>query len=78
MDKREIIQKAITDIESRWKSGIVARSQVAEITGGALSPKSLANMDSQGIGPSEKFMVGRQVCYPLLAFLKWLEETQCK
>ena len=72
MDKKEAISQVVKGIEARWKSNVVARSQVGEITGGALSPKSLANMDSKGEGPDGRFLMGRQTVYPLPSFLTWL------
>ena len=42
-----------------------------ELTG--ISPRSLANLDYQGRGPSERVLVGRVVGYPRRAFVKWLE-----
>ena len=42
-----------------------------ELTG--MSPKSLANLDYQGRGPSERVLVGRVIGYPRRAFVKWLE-----
>ncbi len=77
MQKKEAIAEVIKGIEARWRSNVVARSQIAEITGGGLSPKSLANLDSQGLGPEGRFRMGRQTVYPLPAFLTWLE-GQCK
>ena len=42
-----------------------------ELTG--MSPRSLANLDYQGEGPSERALVGRVIGYPRQALVKWLE-----
>ena len=61
------------DMVVRWKAPIVARVQVEAFTGGAISEKYLANLDSQGLGPEGRFRIGRKVVYPTDKFVKWLE-----
>lgn len=55
-----------------WKSPIIARVQVEAFTGGAISEKYLANLDSQGLGPAGRFRIGRKVVYPTAELVKWL------
>lgn len=43
------------EMAARWPSSIVARAEVKKFTGGGISPKTLANADSKGIGPEERF-----------------------
>lgn len=56
----------------RWKAPIVARTEAPTFTGGAISEKYLANLDSQGLGPAGRFYIGRKVVYPTGEFVKWL------
>ena len=56
----------------RWGSELVARAQVGKFSGGAISPKTLANADSSGVGPAERILIGRNVVYPVAAFIEWL------
>ena len=56
-----------------WPSPIIARTESRAFTGGAISEKYLANLDSQGLGPEGRFRVGRKICYPTSEFVKWLE-----
>jgi hypothetical protein len=42
-----------------------------ELTG--MSPRSLANMDCRGGGPTERVIVGRVVGYPRKSLIEWLE-----
>jgi hypothetical protein len=42
---------------------IVTRKKAAEITGGLVTSKVLANCDAAGIGVGEKIYVGKQVGY---------------
>jgi len=58
----------------RWPAPIVARTEIRFFTGGALSEKYLANLDSRGLGPAGRFRVGRKVCYPTSELVKWLAE----
>jgi len=53
---------------------VLARKDVSRYLGGIISPKTLANLDSLGEGPSGRFKVGRTVVYPTAALLMWLEE----
>ena len=57
----------------RWPSAWVARTQVERFTGGIISEKYLANLDSQGRGCPGRVRVGRKVCYPVHEFIRWLE-----
>lgn len=52
---------------------IIPRIRVGELTGGAIAPQTLANLDSQGRGPAGAFLLGRKLCYPREEFLSWLE-----
>jgi len=52
---------------------IIPRTRVGELTGGAIAPQTLANLDSQGRGPAGAFLLGRKLCYEREAFMTWLE-----
>lgn len=56
----------------RWPSALVARTESARFSGGAISEKYLANLDSQGRGPKNRVKVGRKVCYPTVELARWL------
>jgi len=56
----------------RWKSPIVARTEIETFTGGAIKEKYIANMDSAGLGPPGRFRVGRKVVYPVSELVEWL------
>lgn len=51
---------------------IVLRHKVAEYTGGAVQPKTLANHDSAGTGPKKRYLINRHVAYHRDDFLDWL------
>ena len=57
-----------------WPSPFVARQEVERFTGGIVNPKYIANLDSQGLGPEGRIRVGRKIAYPVIEFIKWLEE----
>ena len=57
---------------TRWPSSIVARAEIKNFTGGAISPKTVANADSEGRGPANRLVVGRRVCYPVADLIAWL------
>lgn len=52
---------------------IIARKRVAYFTGGAVSPKKLANDDSRSKGPLVRQLIGDSVVYPTPFFLAYLE-----
>jgi hypothetical protein len=58
----------------KWPSGIVARSEISAFTGGAVCPGTLANADCEGVGPKDRFRIGRKVVYPAAAVVEWLKE----
>lgn len=58
----------------RWPAPIVSRTEVQMFTGGAISEKYLANLDSRNLGPEGRFHIGRKVVYPVHEFVKWLKQ----
>lgn len=52
----------------------IARSKVSTYFGGAISSKTMANLDSLGRGPEGAFKVGRTVVYPTESLLEWLQQ----
>jgi hypothetical protein len=64
-------------MKERWPSAIVARERVEDFTGGLINRRTLANLDSQGIGPAIRIRCGRKVGYEINSFVAWLEE-RCK
>ncbi len=59
---------------SKWPSAIIARAEVGRFTGGGISASTLANADSEGTGPKNRFFVGRRVCYPVSSLIEWLRD----
>jgi len=57
----------------KWSCPFVARQEIRVFTGGAVSEKTMANLDSQGEGPEGRFRIGRKVLYPVENLIKWLE-----
>ena len=70
----EDAKRAIQACADAWPSKIVARSKIAEFTGGVITAGSLANLDSQGLGVPGSFLIGRQTCYPVENVVAWLIE----
>jgi hypothetical protein len=54
-----------------WPSQIVARTEIRDFTGGAISEKYIANLDSVGQGPP-RFRLGRKVVYKTGDLVDWL------
>ncbi len=50
----------------------VTREVAAQKLGGALTARTLSNLDAAGKGP-RKVRIGKKVCYPRSDFLEWLK-----
>lgn len=48
------------------------RVAVGRLTAGIIHPKTMANLDSLGLGPSKRWRVGRRVFYERDSFIEWL------
>jgi hypothetical protein len=57
----------------RWKSAWVSRQEIGSFTGGVVSEKYMANLDSRGLGPKGRIRVGRKIAYPVTELVAWLE-----
>jgi len=57
-----------------WPSEIIARTEIKVFTGGLISPKYIANLDSKGEGPSGRIKSGRKTGYQKRSFVQWLRE----
>ncbi|HCC53485.1 MAG TPA: hypothetical protein DEQ20_00950 [Desulfobulbaceae bacterium] len=62
----------LAHLAEKWPSSLVARRLVSDFTGGLMSEKYLANLDSLGLGPS-RVKVGRLVAYRVIDLIAWLE-----
>ncbi len=59
-----LIHEAINN----WPSPFVTRKGCEEISSGAISAGTLANLDCKGKGPEGAFKIGRTTCYPKAKF----------
>ena len=53
---------------------LLTRIEVQKITGGAISAKSLANLDSERKGIQPRLKIGSKVAYPTGAVIEFLKE----
>ena len=60
------------EMVDRWKSPVVARTEIEVFTGGLMTEKYQANLDSAGLGPEGRFRCGRKVGYYTRPYVKWL------
>ena len=61
------------EMDDRWTSAIVARTEIERFTGGMISRKYIANLDSEGYGPV-RVTIGRKVGYPTRDLVQWLRK----
>ena len=70
--KAKFLELSLCSMKAKWPSTIVAREEIRNFTGGAVSEKYIANLDSQMKGPEGRFKIGRKVVYPVDSVLRWL------
>jgi hypothetical protein len=61
-----------------WSAPIVARTETRDFTGGGLSPRSVANLESAGEQIRGRFLIGRKICYPTENFARWIADRLLK
>ena len=61
------------DMATKWPSTWIARTEIERFSGGMISEKYLANLDSAGKGPAGRVRCGRKVVYPVAELVAWLE-----
>lgn len=69
--KRKVDFSCLAD---KWPSAMVAREDVGKFSGGLLHPATMANHDSAGTGPKNRFRVGKKVVYWVKDLIAWMEE----
>jgi hypothetical protein len=68
--ERTISLKALADA---WHSPFVAREEIERFSGGIITTKYIANLDSAGKGPKGRFRCGRKVVYPVVSLIEFME-----
>lgn len=61
-------------LAEKWPSPFVAREELERFTGGILTAKYAANLDSLGKGIRGRFRTGKKVVYPTAAVIEFLEK----
>lgn len=72
------MERIFKEMVERWPSPVVARREVDRFTGGAISSKSMANLDSSREGCPGRFRIGRMVVYPAAELANWLQARSTK
>jgi len=65
-------KETLQAMADKWPHSIVARTQIGEFTGGLLTPKTMANLDSQKKGPARQVRCGRKVGYLVSDLMDWI------
>lgn len=60
------------ELAATWAAPIVARREVGKFSGGALNPRTLANLDSLGEGPPRLKLGEKMVVYPTRSLAEWM------
>ena len=70
----EMVKDVFDEMAANWPSEIVARTEIKVFTGGLISPKYIANLDSKGEGPIGRIKSGRRTGYLKKPLVEWLRE----
>ncbi len=70
----KVVKDVFDEMADSWPSEIIARTEIKVFTGGLISPKYIANLDSLGEGPCGRIKSGRRTGYQKRAFVQWLRE----
>lgn len=62
----------LAHMAEKWQSSIVSQQEVEKFTGGLITSKYLANLNSAGEAPPS-YKIGRKRVFPVLPFIAWLE-----
>jgi hypothetical protein len=68
-----MIKVTLRSLADKWPSPFVARQEIRQFSGGIISEKYIANLDSQGAGPPGRIRCGRKVAYKVDELVEWLE-----
>ena len=70
----QITIEQIFEVLSSKSPEIITRKKLQELTGGLVSEKTLANLDSEGVGIQPRLRIGGKVVYPKDAAIAWLKK----
>lgn len=73
MDNNELSKDYFAHLAEQLPPFII-RNEIHIKFGLIISSKTLANLDSLGLGPRERFKVGKNVAYPTKSLLEWLDK----
>ena len=69
----EMEKSIFHEMAERWPSSMVSRTEIEKFTGGIISEKYIANLDSAGKGPKGRIRIGRKIAYNVDSVIRWLE-----
>lgn len=67
----------LKDLFDRWQANLppaFGRTSIDQLFPGIITSKTIANLDSLGLGPKGRYTQGRKVLYEKEAFLDWLRD----
>ena len=68
----ESIEQALKRMSENWPSEFIARGKIEDFTGGMMTGKSVANLESKGEGPDGSIKCGGKAGYIKGPFIDWL------
>ena len=66
------VQKILAELRADMEEPAILRSHPKMKAWTGVGSRRLANLDSEGKGPRERVLIGKQVAYPRDALLEWI------
>ncbi len=73
--KKEKIMSVFDKLMQYCPTGIVKRQDLFKLTGGLISPGTMAHLDIEGRGIAKRTTIGRKIAYDIKDVIKWLEDN---
>ncbi|MBQ3565180.1 MAG: hypothetical protein IJA14_03450 [Alphaproteobacteria bacterium] len=61
------------ELKGYCPSGFVTRKELQKLTGGLISSRTIANLDSSGVGIKNRTVIGSKVVYKIDDVIEWLQ-----
>ena len=73
MDHPKSTKPDLRSLADRWPSSLVSRQQVHNFSGGIITGKRMANLDSLGLGIADRLKIGRKTVYTVQSLIQFFE-----
>jgi phage terminase Nu1 subunit (DNA packaging protein) len=62
-------------LKNYHSANYITREQLQSLAGGIVSAKTIANLDSRGLGIKDRKLVGKKIAYHIDDVIQWLKQN---